>query len=308
MVINGIDRVKISVEDMAASVAFFRDTMEMAVVADTRLDAAAFQRLWRLPACTAVRAVCLKNAEQSTMIELVDVTPNSGQFIRDGAKTYDYGLLDVAFRAKNLEAIYADLRDEGFKFLSAPVVYTADWAHVTVKEVILIGPNRMPVALIERLSEPKPVIHHRFGTLVDVAQYVPAMDRAIAFYTEVLGYTCVFNDELPEGLIDEVVALPPGSRSRLALLYQTTTRTPAVELIHCTAPGRSLAAVTDPSRYGLFAMAFETLDLDGLLAGVVSAGYAVLSSPIATEIGVHGRVTAATVRGPNDVLLEFFSR
>jgi catechol 2,3-dioxygenase-like lactoylglutathione lyase family enzyme len=307
MVKNGIDRIKISVRDMAESVAFFRDTIEMTVVGDTRLEPEAFRTLWGLPPGTTARAVYLKNDEQSTLIELIEVSPNSGRYIRDGARTYDHGLLDIAFRAKDLVAIYESLTRQGYRFLSPPCVYTANWAKVTVAEVILIGPNRMPVAFIERLSEPKPFIKHRFGTMVDVAQYVPEMEACAPFYTDILGYTSVFDSELPPGLIDEVVALPPGCRSRLNLMYQMPSKTPAVELIACTAAGKSLAPVVHPASYGLFALTFETVDLGALLERVTQAGYDVLAGPVEYDSVIHGRITAATVRGPNDVLLEFFN-
>jgi catechol 2,3-dioxygenase-like lactoylglutathione lyase family enzyme len=308
MVKNGIDRIKISVSDMVASVAFFRDTLEMNVVGAETLNALAFQQLWGLPEDTTARAVYLRNEEQSTAIELLDVRPNSGRTIRDGARMYDHGMLDVAFRTRNLDAIYHELRERGVRFQSPPVVYTADWAGVTVSEAIMIGPDRMPVALIERLSEPKPFIRSRFGTMVDVAQYVADMDACAPFYVGVLGYTSVFDRELPPGLIDEVVGLPPGSRSRLNLMYQKDTKTPAVELIQSSAPGRSLAPVIGPASYGLFSMSFETADLDGLLDAVTQAGCQVIGGPSETACLLHGPITAATVRGPNDALLEFFSR
>lgn len=249
----------------------------------------------------------LKNNEQSTLIELIEVSPNSGHYIRDGARTYDHGLFDIAFRAKDLVAIYDDLVRQGYRFLSPPCVYTADWAKVTVAEVIVVGPNRMPVAFIERLSEPKPFIKNRFGTMVDVAQYMPEMLSCAPFYTDILGYASVFDRELPAGLIDEVVGLPAGCRSRLNLMYQSHTKTPAVELIACTAAGTSLAPVVHPANYGLFAMAFETTDLGALLERIKQAGYQVLAGPVEYDSVIHGRITAATVRGPNDVLLEFFS-
>lgn len=308
MVKNGIDRIKISVSDMAASVAFFRDTLEMTLVGAESVPAQAFQRLWGLPASTMARAAYLRNDEQSTAIELLEVRPHSGRCIREGARMYDYGLLDVAFRAKNLDGIYADLSARGIRFQSAPVVYTASWANLTVSEAIMIGPDLMPVALIERLSGEKPFIRSRFGTMVDVAQYVRDMDACGPFYTDVFGYRSVFDRELPPGLIDEVVGLPPGSRSRLNLMYQPETKTPAVELIQSSAPGRDLAPVIGPASYGLFAMSFQAADLAALLDGVRNAGFEVLAGPLDTTCLLHGPITAATVRGPNGVLIELFAR
>ena len=308
MVINGIDRIKISVENLDAAVAFFRDTMEMQFAAAAELDASAMQALWDLPDGTSARAAYMKNNEQNTLLELIQLTPNSGRSIREGAKQHDLGIFDVAFRAKDIDAIYQDFKAKGFEFVSAPVVYEADWANVLVKEVIFFGPNRMPIALIERLSEPKPVIEGRFGTLVDAAQFVANMEQVRSFYTDVLGYTSVFDRDLPDGLIDEVLALPPGTRSRMAFLLQPETNTPAVELIVCTPPGNSLANIIGPNRSGLFGLAFEVEQLSELQDKVIAAGYPVKSGPVELEIPERGPVRSLVVTGPNQALLEFFER
>ena len=308
MVKNGIDRVKISVEDLAASIEFFRDTMEMQLTATVELDASAIQALWNLPTGTTAQAAYLKNDEQPTLLELIQFSPNSGRFIRSGAQQHDLGIFDVAFRAKDIDAVYADFKARGVEFVSAPVVYTADWANVTVKEVIFFGPNRMPIALIERLSEPKPVIEGRFGTMVDAAQFVADMEDVRAFYTDVLGYTSVFDKDLPDGLIDEVLDLPAGTHSRMAFLLQPETNTPAVELIVCTPMGRSLADAIGPEQIGLFGLAFEVENLAQLEDNVTAAGYQVNSGRVELEIPERGLIRSTVVTGPNQALLEFFER
>lgn len=307
MIEGGLARMAVSVHDLDATVDFFRDVLEMELAGRAELDAAAFGRLWHLPRCTRVRAAWLANRRQSTCIELLEVVPNSGRSLRAGAHSCDFGLFDVAVRAADIDAVYGDLRARGWKFLSAPVTYEADWVNLTVKEVILIGPELMPIALIERLTGDKPLIRGRFGDMVDTAQFVSDMEKALAFYTGVLGYEVFFDRELRPGLIDEVVALAPGARVRMALLVRRGSATPAVELIHCSASTRSLAVEAGPDRFGLFALAFAVADLDALLARVGAAGYRVWSGPLATTDAAGTPVRAAVVRGPDDVLLEFFT-
>lgn len=308
MVTRGIDRIKVSVRDMAESLAFFRDTMEMSVVGEDSLDASLFGKLWGDPAFTSVKAAWLKNDEQSTAIELLQVSPHSEAFIRQEARPYDWGLFDVAFRAKDVDEVYADLKKQGYGFLSAPVVYTADWVDLTVKEVILISPDRMPIALIERLSGDIPVIQGCFGTMVDAAQFVPEMEEAVRFYTEILGYTCFFDKQLADGLVDELLQLPPGTRSRMALLVQGGTQTPAVELVVTSAAAESLAGNVSPVRAGQFALSFETDNLAELLTRCEDSRYPTVGGPVELETGLHGRARTAVVRGPNQVLLEFFEK
>lgn len=188
------------------------------------------------------------------------------------------------------------------------MTYTADWAKVTVAEVVMTGPNAMPIAFIERLTGEKPPIANRIGTMVDVAQFVASIDDTAPFYTELLGYTCAYDDHLPDGLIDEVVALPPGTRSRMCFLLRPGSSAPAVELIECSARGQSLAGRAHPLRFGLFGLAFETPDLRGLLAAIRARGYQLDGGPVEIDTPTHGRIETAVVRGPNHVLLEFFER
>ena len=308
MVKNGIDRIKISVESLDESVSFFRDTMEMQLVAETELDAAAIQELWGLPSGTTALAAYLKNDEQTTLLELTQFKPNSGKYIRSDTEQHDLGIFDVAFRAKDIDAVYKDFKAKGVEFVSAPVVYTAEWANVTVKEVIFFGPNRMPIALIERLSEPKPVIEGRFGSMVDAAQFVPDMDQVRPFYTDLLGYTAVFDKDLPDGLIDEVLGLPAGTHSRMAFLLQLETNTPAVELIVCKPSGESLADVIAPDHIGLFGLTFEVDNLSELQEKVTAAGYPVKYGPVDMEIPERGLTRSLVIAGPNQAWLEFFER
>ncbi len=193
MIDGGLARIAVSVRDLDEALFFFRDVMEMDVVARSELDAAVFGRLWRLPRCSRVRAAWLGNGRQSTRIELLEVIPNSGRPLRAGAAGFDLGLFDVAVRAADVDAVYEELRRQGWDFISAPVTYEADWVNLTVKEVILVGPGLVPIALIERLSGEKPVIRGRFGDMVDTAQFVSDMERAIAFYSGILGYEVFFD-------------------------------------------------------------------------------------------------------------------
>lgn len=306
MVTHGIDRIQISVGNLDEARAFFCDILELAPAGEGALDPAAQAALRGIPRLSAARAAYLRHPEQTTLLELIEFTPHSGRVIREGARHHDLGLFDVALRARGIDAIYADLKGRGFEFISPPVVYTADWARVTVKEVILIGPHRMPIALIERLSEPKPVIAGRFGALVDCAQFVADWQPTLAFYTELLGYTSVFDQELPDGLIDEVLDLPPGTKSRMAFLLMPPSATPAIELIRCTPPGKSLAEAIRPENLGLFGLAFQVADLAGALARLAAAGYPARGGPCDTENPARGRMRAAVVSGPHGARIELW--
>ena len=91
MVIKGMDRVFISVSNLEDSLAFYRDWIGMEVVAEQILEPDKIQQLWNLPRGIEARAVFLKDGVQSTLLELIEFTPNSGRTIREEAKPWEYG-------------------------------------------------------------------------------------------------------------------------------------------------------------------------------------------------------------------------
>ena len=124
MIKNGIARILISVRDLSESVEFYRDILQMSVVADNPVGPEAIGQLWSLPQGTTGRAVCLKNDEQTTLLELIEFKPHSGKFIRTGANIHDYGLFTIAFRTKNVDAAYNHFKQSGYQFSCPPITYT----------------------------------------------------------------------------------------------------------------------------------------------------------------------------------------
>jgi catechol 2,3-dioxygenase-like lactoylglutathione lyase family enzyme len=308
MIKNGLDRVLISVQSMEESLAFYRDLLRMTVVTDDSLPSQAVSRLWRLPEGTRARSVLLRMEEQITLLELIEFQPHSGEFIRSRAKTYDYGLFDVAFRVKSVDAAYQDLKARGFDFICPPTIYNAEWTKVTAKEALMIGPNRMPIALIERLSEPKPVIKGDYGVMVDSAQFVDDMGEVTRFYVDVLGLNKFFDQPLPAGLIDDVVRLPPGTKSRMAFVIKPGSNAIFLEFLQTTAKADYLAPVATPPNIGLFSIALETTDLAALTKKILDAGFPVLSGPTEIARGSYEKIRAITVAGPSQVLLQFYEK
>ena len=301
-----ISHILISVQNMEESLSFFRDVIGMCVVSKHSLDSDMIQKLWNLPQGTRGEAAFLKNEEQETIICLIKFFPTSKRPIREYANIYDYGLFDIAFRVKNIDVIYNNFKNEGYRFLSNPVIYTAEWAKVTVKEVIMIGPNEMPIAFIERLSDPKPIIKGNFGVIVDSAQFVEDIDSISPFYSEILGLKKTFDAWLPRGLINEVLAFPPEIDSRMAFFIKPESKSPAVELIQCTIKGSYLDA--RPPNIGLFALSWEVESISNIIKIIKNNSYPPPGPSIEIKFGPHGRIRIVTAKGPNKVLFQFFEK
>lgn len=295
----------ISVRDMDESLAFYRDWVEMEVVADRSLDPDTIQQIWNLPNGTKARAVFLKNKEQSTVVELIEFQPHSGKTIREVARLWDYGIYGIAFLVKDLDKTYNDLTKKGFTFVSSPVAYSPAWVPFDVKEVILNGPNEMPIAHIEILGSSKPEIKGDYGKIIDSAQIVEDMDEVIRFYGDILGLTLQGDFKLPRGLVNDILTLPPETDVRIAFFNKDGSEVPVVECFELSLKGKSLAPVARPPNLGIFMICFETNDLSGLIEKFNRKNVNIISGPVEMEVAPHGMIKTITVEGPGKVMIEF---
>lgn len=306
MIINGIARILISVRDLSESVAFYRDNFGMSEVTDYALDSATINQLWDLPPGTTGHATLLKTEEQTSLLELIEFKPHSDKFIREIGNTRDYGLFSIAFRAKNVAAACDRFKQQGYQFICPPITYTPNWVPVTVKEAIMVSPNGIPIALIERLTEPIPEFEGEFSIILDSSQTVADLDAVTQFYVDVLGLNLVFDQVLPPGMIDDILNFPQGTESRMAFLTQPGSKTPLLELIQSSVEGKYLSDIAKPPNLGLFAIAFATDNLKLLIDKLQQHQIKILSEPVEIAISEQEQVKAIIVEGPNGVNLQFF--
>ncbi len=306
MIKNGIARILISVSDLSKSVGFYRDILHMSVVEEYSLDSQTIEQLWNLPPETTARSVCLKNDEQTTLIQLIEFTPHSSKFIRTGGNTTDYGLFTIAFRAKDVDATYDRFKQKGYQFICPPITYTFSWGAVTVKETIMLGLDETPIVFIERLSEPKPVLEGDFGTMLDASQVVEDIEEINQFYVNILGLTTIFDQVLPEGMIDDILNLPTGTESRMAFITQPESKSPVLEFIQSSVKGKSLSDVAKPPNLGIFAIAFAVDDLSALMQKLQANNIKILSEPVEIFSYDSESARAIVVEAPNGVNIQLF--
>ena len=306
MLKNGIARILISVSNLNESVKFFQDNIGMSVVADYSLDSVKINQLWNLSPGTTAHAITLKNEEQTTLLELIEFQPNSGKSIRTAGNTTDYGLFTIAFRAKDVDAAYHSFQQQGYKFICPPITYTFSLGPVTVKEAIMVDPNGIPIVFLERLSEPIPELKGDFGSMLDTSQVVDDIDEAKNFYGDILGLTTIFDQVLPRGMIDNILNFPTGTESRMAFMTQPGSKTPLLEFIQSSVPGKYLSNVDKTPNLGIFAIAFSTDNLEALVENLRNHKITIFSEPVEIFISDSESAKAIVVEAPNGVNVQFF--
>lgn len=308
MLAGGLDRICISTGDMNKALAFYCDVVGMTVIGECLQPPTNIQRLWNLPGGMTARSVFLKKDGQLTMLELIAFDPASKREVRDSAAHWDFGLYDIGFLVKDLDAQYEKLVAQGYDFVSPPIRYKPDWVPFSVKETILWGPDRMPIAHIEFLNADAPVIAGDYGKLSHTAMMVESMDQTIAFYRDVLGLFFMTDVSFPPGLVDDVLTLPPGTNARLAYATTRSFEYAGIEFLEFSCKGTSLAAAARPPHRGLFMLSFETTDIAAAEETCNSKNIKIWSGPIERNAGPHGKVRAFTVAGPNGELIELFQK
>lgn len=301
---SGVMRVCISVNDLDRSLAFFTDTFEYTLVGTGILLAEEVSALYGLEG--GARYAMVKNAYQSTVIQLIEFEARSGACIRTGRNGYDPGYFDVAMRCDDNKAVHKHLTKLGYSYYCEPYEYSTDWSDSTVCEAVLCGVDEIPTTMIETVSEPRPEFDGLFKNITDIALVVSDTDEADLFWTEVLGMPKVYDEELSDGLVDPILGLPEGTHARM--IYYSGTNTPVIEALKFSVEGEPLKDVAQPRNAGIFAMAYIADDVDAVAAKAKEAGFNVHGEPVECVLAVFGRVRSVLIDGPDGMLAEVFQQ
>ena len=299
----GIKRICVSVSDLEKSKKFFVNEMELSEVARGKLDSVSVEALYGIKDSEA-EYIMLKNQVQPTLLQIIYFTNTPKNEIRANRPSWDLGYYDIAFRAKDNSKSLQHFKEKGYTYFCEPVRYVADWINLDVFEGVLKGPDCIPLAMIERLKEPIPQFDGNFSIFTDTAVTLNNADEAIKFYSDILGLTKIFDEMLPDGLVDKVVSVPNGTHTRMLMF--SGGNTPITECLIYSKKGQPMCDVAKPENVGIFAMAYERNDAALLVKQAESAGYKIISRPVEIELQPYGRIRTSYIAGPSGVMVEIF--
>jgi len=308
MVTKGMDSVYISVHDMESALAFYQDTVGMTLLADETLKPDQIQQLWNLPPGTEARAAFLKSEQCSTLLQVIEFMPPSGQVINPGAEAIYYGLSDIAFSVNDIDTIYRDLVAKGWQFVSPPILHQPESTPHPLKLVLFLGPGNAPHNILERMTSPEPVSPPAFIRMISSTQIVTDMDEVIRFYVDILGLDLTMQISIPQGLMEKLRGFPGPTSLKVAFVTRKDSNAAPVELIQPAVGGRFGTVAARPPNVGLFMISFEVDDLTSVIARLSQARIPVLSGPVELHTRLHGKMTAITIEDPNSSLVGLFER
>jgi catechol 2,3-dioxygenase-like lactoylglutathione lyase family enzyme len=139
-------------------------------------------------------------------------------------------------------------------------------------------------------------LHHTGLTVRD-------LDRAVAFYRDVLGMEVLFEQEKQGGYVAEIVGYP-GAHVRMAhLVFPGDAQ--RIELFqYVDPPSRGNAG--EPRDVGITHVCLRVDDVDAVYERMVAAGASPLSAPVLVDTGANAGGRGVYVRDPDGILVELF--
>ena len=302
---KGIERVCMSVTDLEATKSFFVDLMELSEVAEGTLSKETVKALYGMDA-TAKYAM-LKNDVQTTLVELIEFDPKPTKTSREGYNCWDFGYYDLAFRSQSNDEAYEKFTALGYQFACPPYKYVTIWSGAEVLEAVMIGPDNIPLALIEKTPS-TPAFEGMFRNFPDSVLIVESVDESDRYYVDTLGLVKAFDMVMEDGLVDPIFGIENGVHTRI-VMYMGSGSTPIVEIIEFTnKKGVSMTAegASVPSNAGTFATCYEVENLEEALAKHAENGFAATSEIVEMELAPYGKVRCAMVSGPSQAMVELF--
>ena len=213
-------------------------------------------------------------------------------------------VLDLARQAERMRALHW----HG----SAPPI-TWDFGALKVREWLVRGPDNVRLALIERVAPPLTGFDHirEFSQVFNSSQIVRDMDKAVAFYRDVLGFQTVTQYEVPQFPPGpNLFGIPPGVSEHIGLhlviLHPQGKNEGSIELVtNPGAEGQDLSADAGPPHYGMAALRFPVRGIEAFAQQLARLGHPPALPLTRLELAPMGPVRMLALRSPDGAWLEF---
>lgn len=314
--ISEIRFATVSVSELGRSQSLFQDVIGMELVGRQQIRGPDYERLWGLKEGTEAEAVLLgKPGIPSGRIRLLKFQPLSSVVVRECAEPWDTGAVKILdFLVTDFEQARRAFASHGWQWRTEPQRYWWPGREGATIEGHIKGPDGILLGIGQVIGPPRSEYVEAtddslFSEMATSSFLVPNLERALAFYKEVLGLTVSLEMEIEEAELQKLVGLPAGVALRMVFLGSPDSKSGKVGLLKYSGiEGRSLAERVRPPNRGTVLITFETDSISPLPDRLTQAGAQIISLPVHIDLEPYGRVLGMTARAPDGVLLEFFQQ
>jgi predicted enzyme related to lactoylglutathione lyase len=271
---------------------------------------------WHVPQrCTRIAQTLLRApGDPRGRIRLVRFDGVDQALIRPSQRTWDSGgIFDLDMFSKDVRALYAELVvKHGWTAFGEPVDYVI--GEFDVAQVVARGPDGLNLAVIQPHKPPLFDLPEfdRLSRVFNSTQLVADLDRAFAFYRDILGWQVLIHEEVT-GVVEpgaDVLGLPmPLAREslrRVAIVHPKGRNDGSVELIAIGGvEGHDYAERAVAPNVGLLALRLTVENARTEAAAIVARGGTLYSPPTNLDLAPFGPATVFSVRAPDGAILEF---
>lgn len=302
----------LGVDDLDASISFYRDVIGLDVSEIIRCGGAEFEQHWRLGNGTGGRASIL-SAGQSEIgrVVLVEFECDGREIVRAASERTFIGLLNLNFYTSEIGRASRALSAAGFESWTDPVAYEVGKGDGAPTEVIVEGPDGVLLNLVQPEGKPGSAVGEirafldgrgttatGFSEVVTTAHAVRSIDEALPFYVDVLGFEIWLDATFDRVESNRLLSLPDEARSRVTFVKGDHLFGKIALIEGLNYEPADLAARAVPPSIGYLAMAFDVDDLAATLSAGRRVGATVWSDPVELRLPGFGRREAAVVQVP----------
>lgn len=309
----------IGVRDMETSLAFYRDMIGLAIIADERWSGLAFDSLWHLPEGSNARAVFLADRDIPIgRILLLEFDAENRLEIRPDGTPRGVGLVNLNFYTPKIAEDADVFAHAGFELWSDPTSYDISAQAGNPTELIFEGPDTVAINLVElsttdeatRVGQMAAYVKELgynekgFSTVVTTAHSVNDMGKAVAFYQEVLHMGILIDEIFDQPVTNKFLRLPEDARTDIKFMQGNHMFGKVALSQPLNYDTVDLVANACAPNIGYIAQVFEVADLASAIAACETLNVEVFSPPMTLIWPGLGERTGLIVRNPGSGALQ----
>jgi catechol 2,3-dioxygenase-like lactoylglutathione lyase family enzyme len=314
--------VTIGAQNLDASLAFYAHTLGLEIKERLIWQGPEFEQYWNLPAGSAANCAFLQHGPDPVgRILLMEFDAGDRKLARPSEIHRATGLLNLNIYTRDVAADHASLAEQGFTFWSVPTESDFGPGVGAIIEYPFDGPDGVVINLVQLITEdPNTLIGQMRAYIADYGRTetgytavattacgVDDMDKAVAFYFDVLNMKLFMESTLEGAETNRGMGLPEDAKTRSVFVQGNHEYGKIALSSPLNYDVDSLVQYQVPPNIGYLAQSFQVGDIDAATEACATLDAEVFCPVVEIELPGRGRCRATIVRNPGSgSLMEIF--
>jgi len=311
--------VVIGAEDLDASLGFYADTLGLEIKEKRTWQGPEFEKYWSLPPGSSAKCAFVQHGPDPVgRILLMEFDSSERKLARPAEIHRATGLFNLNIYTKDISADHANLAAQGFNFWSAPTANDFGPYVGEIIEVAFDAPDGVVINLIELVTEdPKTLIGQireyiaeygrtstGFTAVATTSHGVVDMDKAVAFYYDVLNMKLFMESTLEGAETNRTLGLPEDARTGSVFVQGNHEYGKIALSSALNYETENIVGSQVPPNIGYLAQSFEVPSLETAIRACDKLGVEVFCPAIELDLPGRGMSRSMLVRNPGSGALQ----